>query len=522
MSASAGCACWRHARRHASLYTSLVLAASAGAIAGLALPWRQACTIFVTVLLLCLWLAGEPDMAAVSLLPVALFPALGVVGSRAVAEQYFSDTALLLLGSYLLSIALQEVQGHTRMALGLLCSLPGDPRAVLAGFMAVSALLSMFMSNTAAASVMCPLAASISRELRAAQGGRPCGGDEDDEESAARPSDACLERYLRRVMLGIAYSCSIGGCATITGTGTNVAFSQVYSRLEASAIPWCSWVLVGLPITVAMLLICWCQLVFVSGLGLPRGYRIQMSQLRERYNELSGTTRAQATVYVALIATMLGWMFRAPRVIPGWADLLPDPHMVSDSTLVMAIGVTLFFLPAQQKGSADHSTEGGAILTWSRVQAQLPLGLLLLIGAGSTISLAFKESGLSDSLSSVLSSLQGCPNFVLVLITCCAAAGMSQMVSDVATALVLLPIAHSFAISLNENPLIMMIPVTFSCSLPFTLPISTPPNAIAFQTGSLRQAEMVRIGLPLVFVGLGVILAVCFSFGLRALGVQPV
>uniref|UniRef100_A0A6T0WVE4 Citrate transporter-like domain-containing protein n=1 Tax=Alexandrium monilatum TaxID=311494 RepID=A0A6T0WVE4_9DINO len=506
-------ACCGHLRRHVPAYVGLVLAVSAAALASITLPTRQVCTIFVTVLMLCLWLSGEPDMAVVSLLPVALFPPLGVVGSKVVAGMYFSDVVFLLLGSYLLSIALQEVDGHTRLALKFISALPGDPRVVLAGFMAISAMLSMFMSNTATASVMCPLAASFASAMREAQeGGQQCI----DEAEAPRSDDEPLERYLRRVMLGIAYSCSIGGAATITGTGTNVAFSRVYHELQSSSVSWCSWVLLGLPLTVTMLVVCWCQLTLAcGGLGLPRGYRIPMSHLRKRYEELPRVTRAQATVYAAFVMTMLGWMFREPGFMPGWADLLPDPEMVSDGTLVMTTGMALFFAPAHGEGSAEGRT---TILHWSRVRDQLPMGLLFLIGGGSAISLAFKESGLSASLSSTLSSFEGCPDVVVVLIVCSVAAGMSQMVSDVATALVLLPIAHSFAVSLNKSPLTTMIPVTFSCSLPFTLPISTPPNAIAYQVGALRQAEMVRIGLPMVFLGLGVVLAMCFSFGLTVLG----
>eukprot|EP00931_Biecheleriopsis_adriatica_P034692 TRINITY_DN20018_c0_g1_i1.p1 TRINITY_DN20018_c0_g1~~TRINITY_DN20018_c0_g1_i1.p1 ORF type:complete len:456 (+),score=75.05 TRINITY_DN20018_c0_g1_i1:195-1562(+) len=449
-----------------------------------------------------------------------------------------------------------------------LTKLPGDPKALLGGFMIVSAFLSMFMSNTATSALMIPTAVTIYDEIRNAEsklhpeqsrdvtiemgtqqrqfsgrnveGGCPSPmvavdtavemdlalapasneqSSEDENEEEENSDDDVpfahqprLAIYFKKVVLGIAYSCTVGGAATLTGTGPNLVFGDSTYELAKQDVSYGKWFLVGGAFSVAMLLSSFAVLAFMNGgLGVPRGYKIPTSILKERSDSLGHTTRDQIIVYLAFLATVAGWIMKGNHVFP---------KTYKNSTICMATGSLMFFIPMSAEQSSDDSdTEAKPrmILEWKRLQHQLPMNVVFLLGAGNAISLGFVKSGLSHRISNGMTHLEHLPGFGLMLINAVVAAGLSQVTSDVATAELLLPIAFQMARAVNIPALATMTPVCMACSLPFLLPISTPPNAIAFGTGLLETVDFIKNGWLLVFIGIGVSIVILQSYGIQIL-----
>ncbi|CAK8998699.1 unnamed protein product [Durusdinium trenchii] len=367
-------------------------------------------TLTVTVLMACLWVVGKPHCAVVAMFPVILLPMMGVGGKKyALDNQYFNHVNFILLGSFLLAFAIEEVGLHHRLALKLLSMVPGDPKLVLLAMMCISALLSAFMSNTATASLMCPLATSLYEEIK---GVPPEEDSEEDVESTSEGSGGVvnvaklgeeehLKQLFKKIMLGVAYSCSIGGISTKTGTGTNLAFMGIYSNLTGQTISYGRWILVGLPISVLMILAAWMELTLVGGLG-RKGYRFPTETLKARYEKLGKTTMPEIVVEVLCVLTVLGWFFRAPAWGPGLSDLFPDPKAFTDATVVLLCTLPLFFIPRTKVTDCGDAFDA-PILQWSKIQSKMPMGLFLLIGAGFAISRAFDVSGLSVEIGLELS-----------------------------------------------------------------------------------------------------------------------
>mmetsp|Transcript_84032 Transcript_84032/g.238376 ORF Transcript_84032/g.238376 Transcript_84032/m.238376 type:complete len:612 (-) Transcript_84032:109-1944(-) len=570
------CQCLWH---HSGLISCLGIAAASwvfALLAGLGGDARgpqQRATLFTTVLMASLWISQPAHMTVVSLFPVVLFPLLGVAPSGDVASKYFSNTVFLLMGTCLLAIALEQCNGHKRVALRLLSSISSDPRVVLGGFMSVSALISMLLSNTATAAMMIPAATAIYDEVTEAHksskstgpgapgattignatlrlpvgveeeplspssynsqgvdlrdnfapGGGTNGAEPDGKpgEAPVVPTAQSLRGYFCRIALGVAYSCSIGGLASKTGTGPNIVFSSQYKVLVGGSVDYGRWLVLGVPVSLLLLAACWALLVFgFGGLGLPPGYMVPTAVLRDNYAKMGRATRSQKVVACAFAATVLGWLLRAPDWLPrGWASLMPGGDMISDATVVMAVAVLLFFVPCE---GGERDAAAATILDWRRIGAQVPFDILILVGAGGAISHAFKVSGLTQSIGASLQGLRGVHTFFIVLLINSVAACLSQITSDAATATILLPIAKSIADSTQVDPLVVMMCLTLSCSLPFLLPVSTPPNAIALRSGFVEPRDFIQFGFFPLVAGLAIIQLCAFSFGLRALGATGV
>lgn len=502
---------------------------------------QQRAVVSATALMAGMWVTGVVHLGVVALLPVVLYPLLGVASGKDVARQYFSNTVFVLVGSVLLSLALESTAVHKRVALKLLSITPSSPRAFLASFMLVSALLSAVMSNTATCSIACPMAVAVYEELVAVErkarqgelppagaappGAVPCdlhgestaraaGVARDLEQGSALPlsegelADA-LRPFFGRVLTAVAYSCTIGGISTKTGTGTNLAFAAAYESLVGEGVSCARWLAVGLPVSILLLCFCWAWLSFAfGGTQLPRGYAIPTQSLAETYASMGRASRDQVVVLCAVALTVVLWIGEPAKWAPGLEG-------TTDATVVMATSLLLFFVPSSE-------FQGGAILDWKRIAAKIPFDLFLLVGVGGVISSAFVASGLTVRMGNAMAGLSGMPAPLVALIVMGVAAFSSTFMSDVATANILLPIVYALATRLHLDPLVLMLPVTLACSMAFVLPISTPPNAIALASGFVGARDFMKHGGFLVVAGLLVIEGVCFTFGLRAVGAEGV
>jgi len=437
-------------------------------------PWRVAA---VAALLAIFWLTEAAPISVTALLPIVLFPTLGVSPVAAAAAPYADPIVFLFLGGFLIALAIERWNLHRRIALTVLSSIGAREDLQIGGFMLATAALSMWVSNTATAALMLPVAMSVV----------PRGPD-----GAVQPGKG---PFATALLLSIAYSASIGGVATLIGTPPNALLAGFMRSTYGVEIGFAQWLLVGLPFSAVMLLLCWLLLTRVlfrlSSDELP-GAR---ATIREELARMGPASTAEKRVAIVFGATAILWITR-----PLLARELPGLNL-SDTTIAMAAALSLFFIPS------GHGK--GFLLSWSYAE-RLPWGVLLLFGGGLSLAAAVANSGLAEWIGGELSGLEGMPAWVLVVIVTVLLLFLTELTSNIATAATFLPVVAALALSLGEAPLLLAIPAILATSCAFMLPVATPPNAIVFGSGHLTIPQMVRAGIWLNAIGVAVIVATAY------------
>jgi sodium-dependent dicarboxylate transporter 2/3/5 len=342
-----------------------------------------------------------------------------------------------------------------------------------------TAFLSMWISNTATTMMMVPIAFSIIIKL---------------EELIDIHH---LKKYTVGIFLGIAYSASIGGVATLVGTPPNLSFARILTILfpNAPEISFTTWMMYALPISTVFLFLVW--LILRTFYPLKGEATLDPAVLQKEYKELGPSTYEEKVVFISFGALALLWIFRLDItvgvwVIPGWSRLLNYPAFINDGTVAIFISVLLFLIPSKQ--------ENNNILDW-KTASKLPWHIVLLFGGGFALANGFKETGLANWLGSQLQVFGDWSTIFLVFCICMFVTFLTELTSNTATAEILLPIIGGLAVAIDINPLLLMIPTTVSCSFAFMLPVATPPNAIIFGTGRLKVQDMARIGVWINILG---------------------
>ncbi len=451
------------------------------------------------VLMAVWWISEAVPIYATALLPWVLFPLLGLGGPGELARAYGHHLIFLFLGGFLLAAALQRWGVHEHLALAVLARLGAAPRRLVLGVMLATALLSMWISDTAATLVMLPLALGLVAELEG-QGRLPEG------------LAPCL-------MLGVAYAALIGGMATLVGTPPNLVFAGMMERLfpEAPPIGFLDWMLVGLPASALFLPLAWLYLTRVA-FRLPgrppaggEGAAALLARRRQALGPMAPGARRAALVFAL---TALAWVSRrgldlGPVHWPGWQGLLGLKE-VGDATVAVAGALLLFLLPA---GGGRRR----ALLSWEEA-AGIPWGVLLLFGGGLALADAVRASGLAAWLAHALEPLAGLHPLLMVLAVCLAMTFLTELTSNTAVTTVFLPVLAAAAVAGGMDPRLLMVPAALSASCAFMLPVATPPNAIAFASGRIRARQMARVGLGLNLIGVAVIASCVYLVGVPALG----
>ena len=420
------------------------------------------------------WMLEAVPLAVTALLPFVLFPLTGILPSKELPGLYFNETIFLLLGAFLVAKAIEESHLHTRASLMLLSRAGAiGPRAVLAAFMVMSAFLSAWISNTATCSMMLPIALSVAAELQRhldALPGRDTG---------------IVERYTSCLLLGIAYSCSIGGTMTLVGSPTNLILIRVMSETfpEREEVSFIQWFLFGLPIGILSLAVLFTLLVLVF-LRHPADRPHVDAAIFQRKLALLGVLKWREIVAGSvLFLTAVSWFTRS-----FWKKTLDDPNQISNATVAVLAAVVLFLVPAGQEPHPQLP------MLNKKAISSLAWDVLLLLGGGFAMAEGFTRSGLSNFLGEGLAFLAPIPPALLVFVTSAIVAGITAVVSNVATISLALPVFAGLASKLGVDPLMLMVPATVIASHAFILPVSTAPNAVVFASGKLRLATMARVG----------------------------
>lgn len=429
------------------------------------------------------WLADLAPLAVTSLIPLVVFPALGILDFNATAASYAKSTIFLFLGGFFLALGLEKTGAHRRLALSVVRAVGTRPSRVVLGMMLASGVLSMAISNTASALVLLPVALAV---LRSA------------EEGGLRDPDH-QRRLATALLLGIAYAASIGGMATPIGTPPNLVLLEVAAALDPPVeLPsFGTWVLVGVPASLLLLGLAWLLLVRFERLGqLPE---VSPDALRGG----SGRIGVDERVAVALFAcAALAWVTGSgvdlgSVSLPGWRSveaLAP----INDASVALGCALPLFLLPSRERA-------GEPVLPWGHVLRGTPWGLLLLFGGGFALAAGFRESGLSGMIVDALAGLRALPVPLITLIVTAAIVALTEFTSNTATTSLVLPLLAPVALALGVTPLALLLPATLAASCAFMMPVATPPNAIVFGSGKLRMRDMARHGLRLNLVALALV-----------------
>ncbi len=450
-------------------------------------------TAAVALLMAFWWITEAVPLAVTALLPMVLFPVLGIMDGREVAPVYFNHIIFLFLGGFFVALAMERWDLHRRIALRLLLFFGTEPRNLLLGFMAAAAVLSMWISNTATTMVMVPIVLAITLKL---------------EETSS--SEQSKRKTAVGLLLGVAYGSTLGGIATLVGTPPNLALIRIFeiSFPEAPEISFARWMIYALPISILMLLLVW-MLLCVFFLR-EKSARMDKEVLRKRYEEMGPITYEQKVVLIVFIGMALLWLSRSDLefgffTLPGWANLFPYPSYLNDGSVAIAMSILLFMIPSR----TDRRTR---IMDWDTTK-RLPWNIVLLFGGGFALAKGFETSGLSQWMGTQLEGAGGLHPLILIALVSLLITFLTELTSNTATAQILLPIIASLALATNIHPLLLMMPATLSCSLAFMLPVATPPNAIIFGSGKLRVADMARIGLILNLIGVLAVSMVTWIIG---------
>ena len=426
----------------------------------LGLPHIMSISAAITLLVAMLWITEALHIAIPALIPFFAFPMAGVISYQEAASALGNHVILLLMGAFMLSKSLEKSGVHERLAVYLI-KMTGAKSAkrLVLGFMITSALLSMWISNTATTLMLLPIALAI-----------------------IHASDS--PKLGTAVLLGIAYAASVGGVGTPIGTPPNIIFMSVYQHTTGTEISFLNWMKTGIPIVVCALpLMAWWLTRHLGGVKtgkLPNVGPWRSPEIR---------------VLWVFAAVAFAWIFR-----PYWTAWL-GMEQVGDSTIALA-GVVLMCLTPN--GEKDKP---GYLLDWGSAQ-QIPWGMLLVFAGGICLAQAFTASGLSELLGQGLTGLSVLPLVLLVLILCLFVSFLTEITSNTATATLLMPILASAAIAIDVDPLILMMPAAISASCAFMMPVATPVNAIVYSSGELSIKTMVREGLVLNIIVAFVVTAV--------------
>lgn len=466
------------------------------------------------------WISEAVPIPVTSLLPIILLPLSGGLGAAATTAAYGDRMIFLFLGGFIIATALEKWNLHKRVALRIILMVGTNPRSIILGFMVATAFLSMWISNTATAMMMMPIGLAVVYQLSNffKQSGR---GEKDDR------------HFGMALMLGIAYSASIGGIATLVGTPTNAVFVAIVDQLFDFEISFAGWMFLAFPLVVVLLFLCWLYLIYIafplkSLQAASTSVEIQESpgsatapftqtgilafsasggkepslkeglseEIKNEYLQLGSMKVEEKWVMAVFSLTALAWITRTYLL----NLFLPA---LDDTIIAIAGAVVLFLIPSSRKGEA--------ILDW-KTAVKIPWGILLLFGGGLAIAEGFKTSGLAGWIGAQLSVLDGVSFILMLAMIVLFVNFLTEVTSNTATATMILPVMASLALAIDVHPFALMVGACLSASCAFMLPVATPPNAVVFGSGYIRMQDMVKAGVWLNLLSVALIVLYIWFF----------
>lgn len=415
------------------------------------------------------WATEALPIPVTALLPMVMFPLTGVSTVREASAPYGDPVIFLFMGGFILALALERHKLHLRIALSLIKLTGTSGNGIILGFMLSTALISMWISNTATAIMMLPIATSVTSLL--------------SSEMGTHKDDPRFTKFATGLMLAIAYAASIGGMATIIGTPPNVVLVGYMKRYYDMDVSFSGWMVMGVPMIILALAACYfiiTRLLFVNRLPSIEGSR---ELIQQKYQELGSISREEKRVLLVFSVTCFFWIFR--QNLNG----LIGKNLLDDTTIAMSGGILMFLMPANLKKQQF-------LLDWTDMKG-LPWGILLLFGGGLCLADGMEKSGLVQLVGDYFAQQKNIHPAVLITSLTAVSMALTELMSNVALVTIFVPVVFGIAEGFHVNPILLAIPVTLAASCAFMMPISTPPNAVLFATGHIRMKDMIRTGLIL-------------------------
>ena len=412
------------------------------------------------------WVTEAAPIPVTALLPMILFPLFTVATAREAAAPYGDSIIFLFMGGFMIALGLEKHNLHQRIALNLIRLTGTSGNGIILGFMLSTALISMWISNTATAVMMLPIASSVTKLLAGEIG------------AADKPK---FEKFATGLMLSIAYAASIGGIATIIGTPPNVVTVGFIKRFYNQDVSFATWMVIGIPLMLTILAACYVtitQILYRNGLKSVEG---SAELINAKLKELGTLSKEEKRVLVIFGVTCFFWIFRQNL------NSLLGSNILDDTTIAMTGGILMFITPIEIK-------ESKFILEWGDMK-NLPWGILLLFGGGLSLAQGMEDAGLVQIIGDQIAKQGNLSTGTLVVVLTGLSMFLTELMSNVALATIFVPVVLGIADGMQINPIILAMPVSFAASCAFMMPISTPPNAILFASGYISVKQMMRAGI---------------------------
>lgn len=419
------------------------------------------------------WITEAIPIAATSLLPLVLLPLLGALSITDTAKSYSHPMVLLYMGGFMIAMAIEKWNLHKRIALHIIKLIGENIRLIILGFMIATAFLSMWISNTATSLMMLPIAIAVSTQL-----------------TGSLEISRTENKIGKALLLGVAYSASIGGLATLIGTPTNIILASIVKEVYQYEITFNQWMLFGLPISIILLFLTWYYLTyFAYKFDKNQSILAGKQEIDKQLQAIGPMTVEEKRVGLVFGLVSLAWITRTAYL----QQLLP----ALDDTIIALSGVLLLFL-------IPSSTPKTKLLDWKTAE-KIPWGILLLFGGGLSLAEGFSATGLAEWIGNQFVFLDFIAFGLFLLIIIISVNFLTEITSNMATASMLLPILAAISYSMDVHPFGLMVGATMASSCAFMLPVATPPNAVVFGSGYLEMKDMIKAGFWLNIISIIII-----------------
>lgn len=445
----------------------------------------DACKVLATAAwMVTWWVTDAVHVAVTALVPMVLLPLLGVLTVGQATASYGNPVIYLFMGGFIIALALEKHRLHERIALTMIRLTGTSGDGIIAGFTLATGLISMWISNTATAIMMLPIAVSVTQLIS-------------DKLGSEGSSQKGYRNFATGLMLSIAYASNIGGMATIVGTPPNVVMVGLYDQRYEDNVTFTEWLAVGLPVSLTVLILCYVIITRIAFRNQLKSIKGSSGVIRARLAEMGPLSKAERMVLIVFGITAFSWIFRdfindlLSVIFYGRGE---DRAILDDTLIAMIGGLLMFTLPTDFR-------KGEFLLTWEDMK-KLPWGILILFGGGLCLAKSLEDSGLIQMIGDGVTSWGQVNLLVLTLILSAIGLFLTELMSNVALTTIFVPVVFGIADGFGYNPAVLAVPVTLAASCAFCLPISTPPNAILFASGHIRLIDMVRAGIILNIVSL--------------------
>lgn len=452
--------------------------------------FEMSATFGIAILMAVWWITEAVPIYVTSWLPLIAFPLLGIMSVGDVGPAYMPQIQFFFIGGFVLAYAIEKWNLHRRIALNIIVKIGNSPKKIMLGFMVAAYALSMWILNTATVMMLLPALMAVVHQL-----------DKETKSGIAVP-----------FLLGLAYSASIGGTASLIGTAPNLFLYEFYNdnypHLEP--ITFGNWMMVGFPLSLIMVTAAYLFIVKRFNKRFKAVAGVDVDYCKNELEAMGKTTFEEKFIFVYFGITVVLWFTMkditiAGLELKGWVNLFAHPSYIKESVVAMLSALGLFLVPSK-------SEKGHYLMDWITAK-KMPIGVIFLFGGGYALASAISSTGLGDWMADMLMGLSDLPTWLLVLSLTLFMSFFTELTSNTASTVLILPVLLALCGNLDVHPLLVMMPVVLAASYAFMLPVATPPNTIVFGTNELKSKDMALTGVWLNLIAVVITVIMVFLLG---------